>query len=376
MARPGVVIVGFSTRAAAECARAAGFDCAAVDAFGDLDQRQWARSLGLQRDLGRRYSPAAAVAAARRFDVPQAAYVGNLENHPAAVARLARGRSLLGNPAPVLERARDLRGLQRALRRAGIDTPRSLFEGRTPARGRWLVKPLRGGGGQGVREVPQGTLVATGRVAQERIEGVPGSVSFLADGRRALVLGFARGLAGDPRFGARGFRYCGSLLPFALPRRAQRRLQAAVQELALAFGLLGLNGLDFVLRGDEPFALELNPRFSASMELFVRAGARELFALHAEACAGRLPARPPDLGAGVWGKAVLWADADVAMPDTTAWLARADVRDVPFPGERIPRGAPVCTVLAHAPSLADCHAALADRADALRRTFSAAEVPA
>lgn len=370
------MIAGFSTRAASEAARAAGFDCFAVDAFGDLDQRQWATTLGLQRDLGRAYSPAAAVAAARRLDAEHAAYVGNLENHPASIAVLARGRRLLGNGAATLVRARDPRELFGVVRRAGGRVPRTLFEGRVPDRGRWLRKPLRGGGGQGVREVRAGTRVTAGWLAQQRIDGVPGSVSFLADGRRARILGFGQGLAGDPAFGGRGFRYCGSLFPLALPRRAEERLEAVVQDAARVFGLLGLNGLDFVLRGDEAFVLELNPRFSASMELIVRAGVRELFALHVEACAGGLPARLPQLASGVQGKAVLWAEQALEMPDTRGWLARDDVRDVPFPGERIPSGTPICTVLAHAADLGACHAALVERAASVRGAVHPAGVPA
>jgi predicted ATP-grasp superfamily ATP-dependent carboligase len=60
----------------------------------------------------------------------------------------------------------------------------------------------------------------------------------------------------------------------------------------------------------------------------------------------------------VWGKAVVWAEADGVAPDTRAWLARDDVRDVPAPGDALRRGQPVCTVFATGSDEATCRRAL------------------
>jgi len=363
VARERVLIVGVSTRALAESAWRSGFECSSADAFGDLDQRQWSTSLGLRRDLGVRYSATGAVSAALRFPAECVAYTGNLENHPSAVARLAEGRELLGNTPATLSRVRDPAALAGVVGRAGCRFPRTLAPGeRVPAGGAWLRKPRRGGGGQGVRPIPGGAVVSARVLAQEVIEGSLGSVSFLADGRHALLLGVAHGLAGEPAFGARGFRYCGSLFPFSIGPLAAARLDAVAQAATLAFGLRGLNGVDFILQGDEPVVLEVNPRHSASMELIERAGASDFFALHAEACRGRLPSRAPRLAPACFGKAVVWARRDLELGDTRDWLARDDVRDVPFPGERIRRGEPICTVLAKAPDLQQCRARLVDAA--------------
>src|SRR4030095_5614913 len=65
-----VLIVGVSTRAAAESAARAGFRVTSIDAFADLDQHPSVRALSMTRDFGRRFTPAAvaraAPAAARR----------------------------------------------------------------------------------------------------------------------------------------------------------------------------------------------------------------------------------------------------------------------------------------------------------------------
>ena len=355
-----VLIVGVSTRAFAESAVRAGRRCVTVDAFGDLDQKARVENVALVRDRGRAYSAAAAVALGRTLDAPAAAYVANLENHPAAVRRLAAGRRLLGNPPATLAGARDLRQLAAAVRRAGARVPETLSAdevGSADPRRRWLRKPLRGGGGQGVADHLAGRRLRAGEVLQERIDGTSGSVSFAADGRRAVVLGVSRGLAGDASFGARGYRYCGNLYPLAAGSALLDRLDALAQATTRAFGLVGVNGLDFVERDGTVHVLELNPRYSASMELIERSGRLNVFEAHAAACGGAnvATAPPPPPPGAVFGKGIVWARRDVVVGDTRGWLSRDDVCDVPFPGEPIRRGHPICSVFARGADEASCY---------------------
>jgi predicted ATP-grasp superfamily ATP-dependent carboligase len=375
-AQPGsVLIVGVSTRALAESASRAGYSCVSVDAFGDLDQKGRVRNVGLARDLGRGYSAAAAVAVGRRFPVDSAAYVGNFENHPAAVRRLGRGLRLLGNGPATLGRARDPVAVAEVVRRAGGRVPLTL----TPDQARdatnavrWLRKPRAGGGGSGVREWTAGAALAPAELAQERIDGVLASAAFVADGRRAVLLGMARGLAGDPAFGARGYRYCGSIHPFSVDRTLHDKVRAIVDAVTAAFSLIGLNGIDFLLRDGEPYVLEINPRYAASMELIERGGGVSLFEAHTAGCGGSLPAAEATPRATeVLGKAVLYARRDVVVGDSRRWLPRDDVRDIPFPGDSIRRGHPVCTVFARGADSVTCYARLVATAAALERELEA-----
>jgi predicted ATP-grasp superfamily ATP-dependent carboligase len=234
----------------------------------------------------------------------------------------------------------------------------------------WLVKPVRSGGGHGIRGWRPGGRLPRGRYLQERIHGEPGSIVFVADGRGVVPLGMSRQLAGDPAFGGTGFRYSGSLLAGAAPvfereaelASAAARLAAVVTE---AFGLVGLNGIDFIARDGVPWPIEVNPRYTASMELVERAHGVSVFALHARACAGELPGFGSLLGrrlGAVWGKAIVYATANVTMREIRRWWRDDRVRDVPHPGERIGRGRPICTVLASARGPAECRQALAAHA--------------
>ena len=148
------------------------------------------------------------------------------------------------------------------------------------------------------------------------------------------------------------------------------------QATTKAFGLVGANGIDFVVRDGEAFVLEVNPRASASMELLERAGRGSVFEAHVAACRGRLPSPPPlDPGPdGVLGKAVLWARRETVVGDTRGWLHRDEVRDIPFPGERISTGHPLCTVFARGADATACYRELVAAAAAVEREITEAGV--
>jgi predicted ATP-grasp superfamily ATP-dependent carboligase len=348
-----VLIAGVTTRALAVSARRAGCQVTAIDAFGDVDLRAVADVITLDAP-GPRFDPMAAAIAADDVPAGLVAYTSNLENHPGAVARLARGRRLLGNSPEVLRRVRNPIALSTLLRKRGFAAPatRATPPSR-PVAATWLLKPRRSGGGHGVRLWCRGESVPRGSYLQEQIAGIPGSMIFAANGEDAVLLGISRQLVGDSRFGAQGFRYCGSLLGSAtapvFPHHGEV-LQAAAamaREVSREFGLLGLNGIDFIAQKGVPYPIEVNPRYSASMELLERAYGLSMFKVHARACDGILPA---ELQAtpGIHGKAIVFAKRDVTLGKTEAWVGRHDFSDVPHPGERIPRGRPICTVFARA----------------------------
>ena len=362
-----LIVAGVTTRPVAVSASRAGWKVTAADAFGDLDLRACAEVL-LPSAPAAGFDPHAAALAAREIPAGYAAYTSNLENYPDAVAALARGRRLLGNPPAILRRVRDPLALMRSLRRLGFATPPTRA---TPPRRpldpglRWLLKPRRSGGGHGTSAWRPGRRVTRHHYLQERIAGRPGSVIFLADGRRAHVLGISRQLVGRAEFGVRGFRYCGSLMGpglFPAEETLRRRAEALAGAVASTFGLVGLAGLDFIARAGVPWPIEVNPRYSASMELLERGAGLSLFALHADACAGRLPERPTPALERVFGKAIVFARRAVTPQATDGWLLDAGLADVPHAGVPITRGRPICTVFASREHAQNCVGSLVSRA--------------
>jgi uncharacterized protein len=357
----------------AELAVRAGHDVVALDRFGDLDLQRICPSVSVLRDLGGRGGMAALVDAADEIPAPSVIYGAGLENQPGLVARLASGRRLLGCPRETIERVRDPAALGASLRAAGLAYPPTFAAREAALRAersrRWLRKPVRGGGGRGVREWRGGALDGN-VVAQEHISGVACSAAAVGDGRSATVLSVSEQLIGHRGFGARGYAWCGNLVPPRLDEAQRRALEAAAgticAHLALEFGLRGLFGVDLVWDGDRAWVVEVNPRPTGSLECIEAAYDVGVFAAHLEGCAGRLPsvapAAPPRRAAG---KAILFATRDVRVGDTRGWPARG-IRDVPHPRERIAAGHPICTLISVRESPDAVLADLEARAAALR----------
>lgn len=370
-----VIIAGFSTRAIVDSAIAAGYRVASVDAFADLDNAATpALALRPPGSGLARYTPLGIALAARALPAELAAYVASFENHLDAVRVLARGRRLLGNPPRVLARARAPDLVARVLRAHGFAAPEIRLRGtRDPGRIVWLAKPFASGGGHGITRWRRGTSVRSTHFLQQRIAGIPGSLVFAADGRAAVPFAFSRQLIGETEFGASGFRYCGSIL---VPARAATFANAdalfdtacnIADTLTRELHLVGVNGIDFIAREGTPFVTEVNPRYTASMELAERAFEFSVFDAHVSGSAGRAPrfdlaAVRNDTTVDVIGKAVVFAKRTITVGDTRAWLEDPSVSDVPQPRERIQRGSPVCTIFARGASERACHAALVRRA--------------
>jgi uncharacterized protein len=375
-----ILLVGVSARGLAESAVNSGYSVMALDAFGDLDLQGFCESHALLRDFGIPYNAASLFQASRRLRFDAAVYTSNLENYPQVVQRFARHHDLLGNPADTLRRVRDSAMLYHLLGGAGFEVPETIFHvnGRraTPER-RWLNKPIRSGGGHRITFARAGGSPKRGFILQEYIAGLPCSASFVANGQQAVLLGMSEQLIGLTEFGSQGFHYCGNLAPLAAVEDSQQgpgildQVRQIAGLLTRTFGLVGVNGFDFILQDGRVFLTEVNPRYSASMELIEKACSLPIFDLHVRAVThGTLPeidvasfsnAHPPRF----YGKAILFAEKEVLTPDTHRWL-QAGIRDVPHPAERIRPGKPVCTLFAQGSTREDCFSHLAANVQAIK----------
>ncbi len=329
-----VLVVAASARMLAQLAVADGHEVTALDRFGDADLRAIAPGATAPNNDG-----LAALAANVAADA--VVYGAGFENRPDLVAYVSAGRELLGTPAELLASVRDPWAVAAAARAAGAHAPETHPAGE-PVRGPgpWVRKPLRGGGGRGVRRWAGGRLAPT-EVLQRRVDGLSCSAVAIADGRRATVLGVTEQLHRP-----RGFGWIGNLTPPRLPEaelaELDGRLRAVCGEIAARFGVRGAFGVDAVWDGRDAWVLEVNPRPPASLELFGPGS----FEAHARGARGLgLPAAgtPPASGCAKV-KLVLFACRDVRAPDPGWWPA-ALVRDIPHAGETFRRGAPVCTLI-------------------------------
>jgi predicted ATP-grasp superfamily ATP-dependent carboligase len=143
------------------------------------------------------------------------------------------------------------------------------------------------------------------------------------------------------------FAYAGAVTVDDVPEAVQATTSRAVARLTQSLGLRGLNGLDFILEGGTPYILELNPRPTATLDLYDEAVPGGLFVQHLHACAGRL-----EMGAipqsEARAHAIVFATAPWRVPAAFDWPGW--VTDIPAGGSVIAAGAPICSVHAHAAS--------------------------
>ncbi len=387
-----LLIFGASTRAAAFSALRAGLRPWCADLFADQDQRRRCPALAVPRAA---YPHAFETFAERLAPPGPWMYTGGLENHPRLVARISRTRRLWGNGADSLRGSRDPGLLRAAVQAAGLSMPDTREGQEGLARdGTWLVKPRASCGGAGIapwhgQNFAQDFAPAKHHF-QQRIEGLPCAAVYVAGGRDARLLGVTRQLVGEAWLHARPFAYCGSIGPLALSPALQESFRALGVQLAGCFGLRGLFGVDCILRDDQLWVIEVNPRYTASVEVLEHACGFAALALCWEVfeggpnlplknCSRPLRGRPfADESAGFVGKAILFARRPLVFPADGPWLADAqalrsvgelaEFADIPEAGTAIPGGAPVLTFFTRDESVAECLARLKRiRADLDRR---------
>jgi predicted ATP-grasp superfamily ATP-dependent carboligase len=182
-------------------------------------------------------------------------------------------------------------------------------------------------------------------------------------------------LIGEALLGGRDFQYAGSIGPLDLTASQRQQWQQLGDCLSDRFGLRGLFGVDAIDTGRAIIPVEINPRYTASIEVLERSLRWPIAAWHVQACrTARLPELPSAKAIGCCGKAIVYAEhrcrwtgekAALRMADTAAggWPSLADI---PRQGTRFECGWPILTVLAQGSGLADVNHRLLERAAQVR----------
>jgi len=363
-----LVVIAVSGRALAESAARSARRVVVLDAFGDADTRAVGPvfDVGLRHGIGL-YRKRMLEALARATTGRDAIIVtgSGFERHPHWLDRIARSGRLCANPARLVAALKDPAIAFELLGALGWPTP----ETRTAVpeyRAGWLQKRIGGAGGIHVRRAP-GTRHASNAFYQREITGVPMSVTFLADAERAHVLGYNRLLTAA--IGRAPFCHAGAISGAILPGSLRTDLQARLDRLVRVTALRGLNGIDFLWREDRAVAVEINPRPTASFELYDPDFEGGLVRWHVRSFDGRLgdvPATPePQYSRGFQ---VVYADRTIAIPTEASWPAWC--HDLPRPGSVVHAGAPALTVGASGPTVAAVQLALDDRVALIRQQLA------
>jgi uncharacterized protein len=363
-----VLLVGIVTREMAQSAGAAGYEVISLDYFGDSDQPASAEAFSLVRDfnLEPNLKNLATAAETLAGKVDRVVLGAGLENEP-SLFEIGNPENLWSCSIETVQAVRDLRNLSSVFQDTKILIPETIFPGDTlPKNGHWLIKDERHSGGLGVRVWDGISPVHVHERLQKRLTGELMSACFVADGRHARLLGISRQYAGVPQLGAPPFHWCGNVAPYR-DALLEKTISHAVECLTEWTGLIGVNGVDLIIHGDQIYFLEVNPRWTGSLELFEHLYGVNMFQLHVDSCQGRLPSEQISIKKNiVWGKGILYAKEEIKLGDTSAWIGRG-IADIPHSGEIIPDNAPVCTVFAQARTITDCWKEILNKGKTLQK---------
>lgn len=359
-----LLIVASSGRALAASAARSAQPVVVLDLYNDVDTRGLALASRAVAGRGGRFDSRRLLAAAGDLCPPERCagliYGSGLEARTTLLSKLARGRVVFGNDPDTVAMMKDPVSFFALLDHLGIAHPDVSLEPPLEATG-WLVKRTGAAGGSHVRQAGQRHRARARHYFQRFQPGRVLSVLFAADGRRAQVIGFnQQWTAGVPWCAP--YCYGGAVTCVDLAPGVAGQVTQWADRLVAASGLKGINGLDFVVDGDLPFVLEVNPRPTATIELYdpdVEAG---MVALHVRACRGELP--PPSKQRRARAHAIVYAAAALRVAARTAWPAWCT--DLPEPASVIAAGAPVCSVHAEGDTSAEARGLVLARREQLQ----------
>jgi len=318
-----------------------------------------------------------------RLNQPNTAwmYCGGVENRSSFISetetatKTKKGMALLGCDATSVRAVRDPVQLAECLRSAGLPFARVITPGHVDSNtegpiktSRWIAKDSEATStaqiAASLKEAKEATF------AQQFIEGESQSVSFVSNGKAAVCLGTTRGftlkevIPSHPSATDHPFGYAGSTGPLPVSAAALQTWQQLGDVLVREFGLKGLFGVDAMVTPDgRIIPVEVNPRYTASMELVERATQRSMIQMHIDAC---LFGTLPDIAiksSEIWSKQIIYAREPMTFSATRfgmyldAWQdhvygtrKEVDFADLPYfdstDGSRsFERGQPIMTVL-------------------------------
>jgi len=351
-----IIIAATSARAFAEAACASGDEVVTLDAFADADLNSIASEayqVNMQDwqididDFIRQFVKI------NLDNVHGFCYASLFDAVPELLNWVATRVPIIGNSAETLKKAKAISFFE-LLDTLDIVHPKvSLDYPQAP--GHWLSKSVGGCGGTHVKLAKEHDL---GDYFQQEIVGEPVSMLFVANGKVSQLIGFNRQLVAPTI--VLPYRYAGAVGSVKLPDSVVEAFCNAAKKLTNAMGLVGINSLDAVLCDEKLSILELNPRLSASFELYPN-----LWDVHLQACNGILTGL--HINNASRAKMTIFADKDIEIDIDFAWPNwTADLPNQDLARNRILKDAPICSVLAEAETAELAFINLLERAKQLR----------
>ena len=285
---PSICLMGASCRAAAQSAARAG--CTRIlawDDFLDADLLEIAQARSLAD-----FPEDCSQSLAELQGIPLV-LCGGMENQPDFIQRRIDQGMLCGVTGEMLRQLRSIESWQRWASESRIGWPTTVQDLSDPRlesirSGSWMLKPAGRAGGVHVRAIASlegleheaklapdpGNPTANLWYLQEYIPGISIGVSYCTESSvsteppRTQIVGIARSILSEELDAPLPWIYRGSLAPYSVSPTVHASLERFAKTVAQSTGIRGLWQADFQIDPQgQLWLLEINPRWSASMEL-------------------------------------------------------------------------------------------------------------
>ena len=340
-----IIIAALSSRAYVNAAVQAGFEVLAIDAFCDVDTQKLAIATHQIGFDARGFNSAELLKVLKSLDLSGfqgICYGAGFEAQPELLAEIAKLLPVLGNSAETVEQAKNPQIFNALCDAFEMQTPKTSFKRPRNTLG-WVSKQNGACGGAHIKPLLPLDLPNPAPVYYQQITaGTPISCLFLADGVHAEIIGYSEQWCAPTAISP--YRYGGAVSHAYVPQNVKNKIEIFVKAMSFKLRLRGINSADFLVDNDTVYALEINPRLSATLDLY-SAKRGDFFASHVHACQAQLSHWPSVKGTSK-AQQIVYAGNTARLPACMEW--DDFVVDIPQANSEIAAGMPICTVTAEA----------------------------
>jgi len=332
-----ILIVANSGRLLAQLANNEGISCLVIDCFADSDTQQYALQSIAVDSLALINVKQALSCLKKQHHFSHIIYGSGLENQLPTLQYLEKNFTILGNSSSVFSTIQNKSNFFLQLKNFGIRHPEVSFY--TPDKPHnWLIKPLKGEGGVGVKRYIESAEKLDDCYWQKYCEGFAKSVLFVANGEDYQIMGVHQQYISQSVYG--DFLFSGLINQLEINKELQQQLNDILTDLVPEFALKGINSLDFIESDGQCFVLEINPRPSASLNLY----SSNLFSVHINIFLGDGELNSINRLSSCQAYKIIFAEEDMTLEHAIDWPGW--VSDRPQKGAIIHTGMPICSIIA------------------------------
>ncbi len=327
----------------AQSARKSGLNPLVIDRFGDQDTQDLANEVHLVKSFEPKVLLPLITDIQTRTGVVWLVLGSGLEPYYKQLSPGFASFQIIGNSLETMANLVNKPIFFKQLEALSIDFPEVRFSPPLEPTG-WLTKQYYSEGGMGVKPSSKESTTMLNRYWQKQITGSPFSALFLADQHQCIkMIGFqtqwTTAINAD-----QPFMFKGVINQTPLTVEQQTKILSLIERLTKHYCLVGLNGLDFIANQDGLMLLEINPRPSASLNLYDDDYPNGLLEQHFTACRQLLTDCPSFVPQQVKAYQIVYADKSIQVPYDMSWPSGS--RDIPKPSSLIGKYQPICSIIA------------------------------